>query len=224
MGPMSKPSSARQQSSKRQARLRWRRSGLTLVEVAVSTLLVGLVLVGSLKVVGGVLRTRMAAEQIHDGTALAQDLMNEILSQEYEEPTELLGFGVELSESSSNRSSWDDVDDYHGWSASPPRLKDNTVLSEYTGWNRSVQVRRVKVDNPHANSFLDEGLKRIVVTVTAPDGAQTKLIAWRSQWGSLEQPPAADATVQTRVTNQLQLSGGRTHYSATALSNHAQDQ
>ena len=200
------------------------RRGLTLVEVAVSTLLVGMVLVGSLKVVGGVLRTRMTAEQIHDGTALAQELMNEILSQEYEEPTELLGFGVELSESWSNRSNWDDVDDYHNWNVSPPRLKDNSILSDYTGWRRSVSVKRVKLTNPNANSALDEGLKRIEITVTGPDGRQTKLVAWRSKWGTLEQPPVAEATVHTRVTNQLQLTGGRTHYSATAFSNHAQDQ
>ncbi|WP_166831147.1 hypothetical protein [Thalassoroseus pseudoceratinae] len=166
----------------------------------------------------------MAAEQLLDGTALAQELMNEILSQHYEEPTELLGFGVELSELGSNRNSWDDVDDYNNWSASPPRLKDNTTLSAYSGWTRSVQVRRAKLSHPNDNSLTDQGLKRIEVTVTAPDGVQTVLLAWRSQWGSLEQPPAADATVHTHVTNQIQLTGGRTHYSSTALSNHAQDQ
>lgn len=224
MGPMNNPCAVQQTRFGRKRQSSLDRLGLTLVEVAVSTLLVGLVLVGSLKVVGGVLQIRMAAEQIHDGTALAQELMNEILSQHYEEPTELLSFGVELSELGSNRSSWDDVDDYNNWSASPPRLKDNTTLSEYTGWSRSVDVDRTRLSNPNSTTLLDEGLKRIIVTVTAPDGLQTQLVAWRSQWGTLEQPPVADATVQTRVTNQLQLTGGRTHYSGTALSNHAQDQ
>ncbi len=187
-------------------------------------MLVSLVLVSALNALTGVASLRIAAEGSHDGTALARDLMEEILSQHYREPDETIQFGIEASELITSRSAWDDVDDYQGWSASPPRLKNHTVMTGYTGWTRSVNVALVQLSNPGSTTLTDEGLKRIIVTVTAPDGEQTRLTAWRSQWGLLEQSPSADATVQTRAASQIQIGTGATHYSGTALQNHAQDQ
>lgn len=202
------------------------RRGLSLVEVVVSTFLVGLVMVGALKSVGGVVKTRIAATRAHDGTLLAQDLMNEILSQEFVEPTQSpIFFGYENNpEGSQSRLNYDDVDDYNGWTRSPPRTKDNTALTEYTGWTRSASISFVQRNAPNTVSGTDEGLKRIIVTVTDPNGRQTQLTAWRSQWGALEQAPAADTTVQTRVESQIQAGSGTTQYSGTALQNHARDQ
>lgn len=209
---------ARGQCSRRAAR-----AGLSLVEVSISTLLVGLVLISSLKAVGGVIHTRVVADQVHDGTALARDLMNEILAQHYVEPTQTPAFGREGGEPPSYRSAWDDVDDYNGWSASPPQDRPGWALPGYTGWTRGVTVDYAKLSNPTANALSDEGLKRITVTVTAPTGRQTQLTAWRSLWGALEQSPAADTTVQTRIDSQIQVGSGTTLYSGTALQNHARD-
>ncbi len=202
------------------------RRGLSLVEVAVSTLLVGMLLTASLKSVGGVVHTRVTAERIHDGTTLAMDLMNEILSQEYIEPTQSpIFFGYENNpETPQNRINYDDVDDYNGWSRSPPRTKDDTVLTEYTGWTRSSSISWVQRNSPNTVAGTSEGLLRIIVTVTDPLGRQTQLTAWRSQWGALEQSPAADSTVLTRAHNQIQIGSGKTQYGTTALQNHARDQ
>lgn len=200
------------------------RGGLSLVEVVVSTFLVGLVAVGALTSVGGVVRTRIAAEQVHDGTALAQHLMNEILSMHYEEPDATPTFGRETAEPPSFRQDWDDVDDYDGWSASPPQNRPGWALSGYAGWTRAVSVNLAQLNDPMLNSVSDDGLKRIEVTVTDPSGRQTQLTAWRSQWGALEQTPAADITAQTRVESQIQVGSGTTQYSGTALQNHARDQ
>ena len=82
--------------------IRWR-SGLTLAEVAISTLIVGLMMVASLKSVGGVYTTWTAAAEKHDGIALADQLLEEIMQSEYEEPDETPIFGVESGESSGNR-------------------------------------------------------------------------------------------------------------------------
>ena len=96
-----------------------RQRGLTLAEVVVSTMLVGVVLVGAMNGVGGVLKTWRAGEQRHDGLALCQQLMTEVLQRRYEEPDDTVQFGRESSESGGDRELWDDIDDYHDWSSAP---------------------------------------------------------------------------------------------------------
>ena len=74
------------------------RSGIHLIEVIVSTLLIGLVTVTSLKTVGGVFRTWNITVDQYDGTELAQQLMSEILQQSYKEPgASDPTFGIDLT-------------------------------------------------------------------------------------------------------------------------------
>jgi|GEM_PF-6598319 len=90
--------------------------------------------------------------------------------------------GPELPESSSSRADWDDVDDYEGWSASPPQLKDGTPIADYSGWTREVAVAYVDPLDPNGLSASEDlGLKRIIVRATDPQGRKTALFALRSQ-------------------------------------------
>ncbi len=200
-----------------------RRQGVSLMEVVISTLLVGLVLVASLKAVGGIFRTWSASEQRHDGMGLAQQLMTEILQQHYNEPDGVPVLGVEVPESTLDRSSWDDVDDYNGWS-SVPQDKTGTALAGYGGWTRAAAVEYVQIADPTQTSATDTGLKRITVTVTDPSGRQTVLDSYRSQWGMLEQAPDADATLQTWITNELQIGASLKLQTGVHVLNHAEDQ
>lgn len=118
-----------------------RRGGFTLMETVMSTFLVSIVLVGSLKMVGGSLQARNIQAQHRGGASLARDLMAEIVHARYEEPDDPPVFGRESSESGGDRADWDDIDDYDGWSSSPPESKDGTELTGYTGWTREVEVR-----------------------------------------------------------------------------------
>ena len=43
-----------------------------------------------------------------------------------------------------------DVDDYDGWSASPPEDKNGNPLVGFDDWGRSVSVEWVNPDNPDA--------------------------------------------------------------------------
>ena len=88
-----------------------RQHELSLVEVMVSTLLVGVVLVGSLNTIGGVFKTRRIGVEVQVGPVLARDMMSEILQAAFtdpEDPNE--GIGRDSSESGGDREDLDDIE------------------------------------------------------------------------------------------------------------------
>lgn len=155
-------------------------AGFTLIEAVMSILIVGLMLVAALNTVGAskVAQARNAEQVI--GPMLAQDLMSEILSQAYEEPVSSVSFGRETGEYSSSRPEYDDVDDYNGWSSSPPETKSNSNLSYLTGWSREVSVAWASTLDPQLTSVTATGIKRITVTVKYQGRTITTLTALRT--------------------------------------------
>jgi hypothetical protein len=137
-----------------------------MVEAAFCVVLVGGLVVVSLDTLGA---SKMAQRNLGDhalGQLLASALMSEIMNQSYQDPNELALFGPELSENPTLRSSFDDVDDYSGWSASPPQNRDGTSIPGLSGWRQSVTVDFVDqadLNNPWVSGT---GVKRVTVTIT----------------------------------------------------------
>lgn len=198
--------------------------GFTMVETVLCTLLVGIVVTGSLAALRNSVRTQLEMNSLIDGPMLAEQLVAEVVSQAYEDPEEPGGaIGTESGELSTQRDTWDDVDDYNGSSQQPPRSRDGTSMTQYAGWTRAVVVTwSDRINGNQWNSY-DTGLKRIIVTVTAPDGTETKRIAYRSEWGVLEQPPTVDRTVVTELSGTLRIGTGEAAEWSTNLVNHAED-
>lgn len=147
-----------------------KRMGFSLMEVVVSTLVVTLVLIGAMNCVTDSMRSRDSLSRQVRAELLAQDLLTEILSRPYEDNTSPT-FGPESGEPSifadRTRSTFDDVDDYWGWSASPPEDIDGLALDGVgSEWRRSVQVSFVKRDDPNALLYFStEDMKKLVVHV-----------------------------------------------------------
>ena len=169
------------------------RRGFTLVEAAISIAIVGGLVVASLYALGGAARGRsvQTAAAVADG--LAACLLSEILQCKYVDPVSPV-FGPEAGETNGTRSAFEDVDDYNGWTETPPQNKDGTTLAGYTGWTRSVVVAYVDPATM-AVSATDTGLKKITVTVTDPRGRQTTVSALRGSAGTYDQ-----ANPQTSTT------------------------
>ena len=142
------------------------RRAFSLLEVVISVFLVGTVMVVALKAL-----IAATAGQVHNGnraqaTLLAQALIDEILDQPYLEPDGGEQFGPELGETvGGTRAAFDDVDDYDGWSGSPPETKDGVKLPLTGNWIREVSMQWVTANDIEANSATDGGLKRVVVSV-----------------------------------------------------------
>ena len=192
------------------------RPGLSLVEVIVSTLLVGLLLTASLLSVGSAARTTTAATETCDAMYLAQQLLEEISILPYEDPNQTPVFGMESGENSSPaaRTQADDIDDFAGWSESPPKDRNGNNLPNYSGWSRTVNVIPVAGSSD----------RTIEVTVNAPKGRSTTLKAYRAKEGGYLQPQGANQTLVTWVGVTLQTGTGSSVLSGVSLVNHAADQ
>ena len=205
-------------------RIRKLRLGLSYVEVVACVPLVGLVLVGAMNTTGAIVGTWTVAQDQQRGATLAEHLMAEVLQQYYEDPNNSGVFGRESGEAAGNRTAWDDVDDYDSWSSSPPRGRDNAVLSGYDGWTREVSVSYMRLSDPTQTSATDEGLKGITVTVIDPTGQSTSLTAYRSKWGAMEEAPLSDTTFQSYVSHEMELGNGSVFYGGAQVPNHSEDE
>jgi prepilin-type N-terminal cleavage/methylation domain-containing protein len=157
-----------------------KQAGFSLIEVVISTLLVGLILVASMKSFGAVLRHRQFSTDRDRAILLAEDLVAEILENGYSDPDEPLAFGRELGESGGSRTDYDDVDDFHNWDATPPQQRDGTVMTGLSTWRRTVTVENVNRNNLMTPVGNDAGVKQITVNVYHNDQLLATQIAIRT--------------------------------------------
>ena len=169
------------------AKPRRSRRGFSLAEVVVATLIVGIMLVAAMKTVGASVRGRIAMANRERGFLLAQQLMSEILQADYAEPDESAVFGPEASETGGTRAAFDDVDDYHNWTASPPQEKDGTPIPDRADWQRTVTLEWVNANLLTEVIGGDQGVKRITVTVSRNGQVMASLVTVRST--AWQQPP-----------------------------------
>ncbi len=156
------------------------RPAFTIVEAAISTIIVAVMLVAALNTVGASRTTQHKVVLVSRGQLLAEALMAEILQQRYQEPDGTPAFGCETGEATSQRSAYDDVDDYNGWSAGPPRARDGSPLVNSAGWRRSVTVERIDPIDTEEVRTVETGAKRITVTAAYEGVPQATLVAIRT--------------------------------------------
>ncbi|HBE68457.1 MAG TPA: hypothetical protein DDW52_09955 [Planctomycetaceae bacterium] len=206
---------------------RWeirQRSGLTLIEVVVSTAIVALIISAALRTVSMAVQLRSKTAILRDGPALASNLIAEISANAYIDPQDpSAAIGPNSGENIVVRSDFDDIDDFHGWSSAPPVDSAGVSLADYAGWSRAVTVEFV---NPTdlSTTVNDLGLKRIQVTVTSPSSEVTSLSVLRSSQGLNQRSLHADRTVVTQLDVSIVSGSSASAQTASAfLKNHALD-
>jgi type II secretory pathway pseudopilin PulG len=154
--------------------------GLTLVEVVASTMIVGLMAVAALNSLGAATRSSEWIGNRAVAQGLADELLAEILQTAYAEPSGSLAFGPDGAESAGPRSAFDDVDDYHGWSASPPQYRNGAAIPDRADWRQRVEIKRVTPNDPLQNSASDQGAKHIRVWIEYRNQVIAEQIAVRT--------------------------------------------
>jgi len=157
--------------------------GFTIVEATISLVIVSVVLVAALSTVGASQAMRFRMDRRTRGLLLAQDLMNEILQLTYEDPDQTPVNGLEPGEGSTDRTDFDDIDDYGGWNRSPLVHVDGTAVLNADGFRREVSVEWLQGINFSQTSVSETGMKRIRVTITAGEQEIVTLEAMRAGVG-----------------------------------------
>jgi type II secretory pathway pseudopilin PulG len=157
-----------------------RGAAFSIVEAVISTIIVAFMLVAALSTVGASRRVQQKTSLADRGRLLAESLLTEILRQDYQDSDNPIVFGPEASESTATRAAFDDVDDYDGWSASPPAGKDGAVLANASGWTRTVAVVWIDPRHPAMVKSFETQAKRITVTAGYNNVPQATLVAIRT--------------------------------------------
>lgn len=150
----------------------------TLVEVAVSTVVIGAMLAAVLTLAAGARVQRQAADDRARAMGLATSLMAEILARRYHDPSPAQQasptIGLDVGEVAGDRSTFNDMDDYDAYTQSPPRDLAGVVLPGFDGvwgtpaspeWRWEVSVRFVDAMLPRQPIVNDAEAKAIEVRV-----------------------------------------------------------
>jgi type II secretory pathway pseudopilin PulG len=139
--------------------------GLTLTEVVVSTMIVGMMTVAALNGLGSATRSSELSGNRGIALGLADSLQAEILATAYSDPNGAPTFGLEPGEAAP-RVNFDDVDDFNGWNQMPPKAADGTTIPDRANFRQRVTVDRVVPATPtQTTPGTDLGVKRIRVTI-----------------------------------------------------------
>jgi Tfp pilus assembly protein PilV len=141
---------------------RGRNSGMSLVEVVMSSVIVSGMLLAALNSVGSAKKAEQENVDRVKASHLAHGLVAEILSLEYAEPDG--GILLEKDTGETTRNTFDDVDDYNAWTESPPADINGLALTGLTGWSRNVTVNWATADT-YALGTSRSGAKKITVMV-----------------------------------------------------------
>lgn len=159
---------------------RRRQHGLTLAEAVVCLSIVSITIVAALSTVSAakVTRIRFADRQL--AQELARGLLAEIMNQTYEEAATTPAFGPEPGEADGSRRNFDDVDDYDGWTATPPENSDGTAKSGLSDWTELVTVERIGIADLSTDQATETGIKRITVEIELRGVTLARLVALRT--------------------------------------------
>jgi type II secretory pathway pseudopilin PulG len=160
------------------------RSGFGQVEVVVSTVIVGVLMVSSFSTIAASRRSQIFESNRVRGLAIAEALMTEIAQLPTREPSCDCGFGPETGETGTTRINFDDVDDYNNLLDSPPRAKNGTVYAGYSDLRRRVVVSRVSVSDWNVVSTTFAGVYRVTVIVQRGTTEVCRVVGYRTS-GSL---------------------------------------
>ena len=203
--------------------------GFSLVEVGLSTIIIGGLLVAALTAAGTISVSRRRSEVADRAASLATALLDEALTLPYtSSATGLLGLGPSAAETAAgNRSLYNAVGDYSGLSESTLRNRDGSAVANSTGWRRTVTLTFVESAAPNTESLVDTRCVRVKVTVFGPGATVTPLataIGLRSLgWDVANRRTPADqlalsGTVTSSSPTGSPISGSSTRTGTTSTS------
>lgn len=122
--------------------------GFILVEASIAYIVLSLALVSLMPLFVLSVRANKNAERVAVATHLATELLEEIRMRRFDEASpvpakpvlNLSPLGVDAGESASDKATFDDVDDFSGWTEAPPSDPLGRPLAAFKDYSRTVLV------------------------------------------------------------------------------------
>ncbi|MBI2789470.1 MAG: type II secretion system protein [Elusimicrobia bacterium] len=148
------------------------RSGFVLVEVTIAYVILVFALVALVPVFIIAIRAGANTEALQTATYLSNELMEEVRMRRWDERTPASGahisapstLGRDGTESATDKRTFDDVDDFNGWTEGTPMDPVMRALPDFKAYRRSVAV--AYVDSAMAASVPVTDYKMITVCTT----------------------------------------------------------
>ena len=154
----------------------WRRQqqGVTLVELVVAIVVIGIGIAGIMLVIDRT--TRASGDPIigQQAMAVGEAYLEEIFLKNFEDPVSETG-GAEADETT--RPLYDDVDDYHGLSDAGARDQNDNPIAGLAQYNVDVTVADVALAGIPATD-----VRRVDVRVTGAFGVDLTLTGYRTNF------------------------------------------
>ena len=149
-----------------------RRRGFTLVESLIASVVLAVAVVGIAGTIAASYQQTKDQVSVAEATQLARQLIEEISARPFEVPAGSASNAVGWSGGNPNRSLYDDVSDYHGYTDSSTSIAMPSGGTQSFGtagpYIRSVSVTSGPVPQGHTAPAGD--FKQVKVTVTRPRG------------------------------------------------------
>lgn len=157
-------------------RYRSRNQGWSQIEVLASTMLVGVLMVGALESYRFQTGSQAQINKAQAAQRQCEILLGRILALRFEESPTTTNLGRDDGESSTDRTTWDDVDDYNNLTESIPAW--SSAGDSADRWILTVRVRYVAELNGTQVSSTRTNLKEIQVTATEKGQELAKLVVY----------------------------------------------
>ena len=148
------------------------RIAFTIAETALATLIVGLLVVGSLKSLSASFQTHKFSENRVRALFLAEQLLIELSSLSWfdpNKPTSATTIGKDTGDTATvtRRDQLDDIDDFHNWSEQP-KSRSGVALAGTSTMTRTVTVENISAADPTVAvaGNVNTGIRRMTVIVT----------------------------------------------------------
>ncbi len=146
--------------------------GVTLVELIVSIVVIGVALAGVMVVI--VRNTSASADPLiwHQAVIVAEAYLEEALTKQFTDPNP--------PEGGETRATYDDVLDYNNIVAeSPPRDQNGTAITSLAGYAVTVQVTTEALNDI---TLASGNAVRVQVTVTTPTGGSVVVSGYKTNY------------------------------------------
>lgn len=167
-------------------RSRFVRRGFTLIEAAITTVIVGVGFTASMELFYACTRSTVTSGQLTVATMLAANVQEALTGLSFSDPTSLVPlFGPEAGETAAT---YDDIDDFDLHTFSPPIDASLTPLSDLSQYAQIVTVAPVPLNRLSTASGVvtkttNTGALRVTVVVTyrvtpAAQPAELQRLSW----------------------------------------------